>query len=164
MRVRPVPGRSGRVPGRTRPVTWNRRSPPFHQSCRTPTASAATVAFGAPQLWGSREWGETDPRLIALLERQLARIGDRDPARRVRVLATLTMELYSDETAIRGWGYANEALDIARRLGQPEELGIAVSAYLFSAGELTDHVPQLRAVLDEMLQGSQDLTPQVQAI
>ena len=126
---------------------------------------AAAVAFGAPQLWGSREWGETDPRLIALLEGQLARIGDSDPARRVRVLATLTMELYSDETAFRGWGYANEALDIARRLGQPEELGIAVSAYLFSAGELTDHLPQLRAILDEMLPGSQrDLTPQVQAI
>jgi DNA-binding CsgD family transcriptional regulator len=125
----------------------------------------AAVAFGAPRLWGSREWGETDPRLIALLEGQLARIGDRDPARRVRVLATLTMELYSDETAFRGWGYANEALDIARRLGQPEELGIAVCAYLFSAGELTDHVPQLRAILDEMLPGSQrDLSPQVQAI
>jgi DNA-binding CsgD family transcriptional regulator len=126
---------------------------------------AAAVAFGAPQLWGSREWGETDPRLIALLERQLGRIGDRDPARRVRVLATLAMELNSDQTAFRGWGYANEALDIARRRDQPEELGIAVSAYLFSAGELTDHVPQIRAVLDEMLQGSQrDLTPQVQAI
>jgi DNA-binding SARP family transcriptional activator/DNA-binding CsgD family transcriptional regulator len=126
---------------------------------------AAAVAFGAPQLWGSREWGETDPRLITLLERQLGRIGDRDPARRVRVLATLAMELNSDQTALRGWGYANEALDIARRLGQPEELGSAISAYLFSAGELTDHVPQLRAVLDEMLQGGKgDLTPQVQAI
>jgi DNA-binding SARP family transcriptional activator len=126
---------------------------------------AAAVAFGAPQLWGSREWGETDPRLIALLELQLGRIGGSDPARRVRILATLTTELNSDQTALRGWRYANEALDTARRLGQPEELGIAVSAYLFSAGELTDHVPQIRAVLDEMLQGSQpDLAPQVQAI
>jgi len=126
---------------------------------------AAAVAFGAPQLWGSREWGETDPGLIALLERQLDRIGGSDPARRVRILATLAFELNSDQTAIRGWDYANEALDTARRLGQPEELGIAVSAYLFSAGELTDHVPQIRAVLDEILQGSQgDLTPQVQAI
>ncbi|HKR69259.1 MAG TPA: LuxR C-terminal-related transcriptional regulator, partial [Streptosporangiaceae bacterium] len=98
-------------------------------------------------------------------EGQLSRIDDSDPARRVRVLATLTMELNSDETAFRGWSYANEALDIARRLGQAEELGIAVSAYLFSAGELTDHLPQLRAVLDEMLQDSQrDLSPQVQAI
>jgi energy-coupling factor transporter ATP-binding protein EcfA2 len=124
---------------------------------------AAAVAFGTPQLWGSREWGETDPRLIALLERQLSRIGGSDPACRVRILATLATELYSDLTA-RGWGYANEALDTARRLGQPEELGIAASAYLLSA-EATGHVPQIRAVLDEMLQGSQGLlTPQVQAI
>jgi predicted ATPase/DNA-binding SARP family transcriptional activator/DNA-binding CsgD family transcriptional regulator len=125
---------------------------------------AAAVAFGTPQLWGSREWGETDPRLIALLERQLNRIGGSDPACSVRILATLATELNSDQTALRGWDYANEALDTARRLAQPEELGIAVSAYLLSA-EATDHVPQIRAVLDEMLQGSQgDLTPQVQAI
>jgi DNA-binding SARP family transcriptional activator/DNA-binding CsgD family transcriptional regulator len=125
---------------------------------------AAAVAFGAPQLWGSREWGETDTRLIALLERQLNRIGDRDPARRVRILATLATELTSDEAAFRGWGYANQALDTARRLGRPEELGIAVSAYLWSA-EITDHVPQIRTLLDEMLQDSHgDLTPQVQAI
>src|SRR6516162_6312411 len=98
---------------------------------------AAAVAFGTPQLWGPREWGETDLRLIALLERQLDRIGDRDPTRRVRVLATLATELYFDEAAFRGWAYANEALDIARRLGRPEELGIAVSAYQWSA-EITD--------------------------
>ena len=40
---------------------------------------AAAVAFGARTV-GIREWGETDPRLIALLERQLGRIGDSDPA------------------------------------------------------------------------------------
>ena len=95
---------------------------------------AAAVAFGAPQLWGSREWGETDPRLVALLERQLERIADTDPARRVRILATLATELYFDQAAHRGWDYANQALDAARRLGQPDELGIAVSAYLLSAG------------------------------
>src|SRR6516162_2682442 len=125
---------------------------------------AAGVAFGAPQLWGSREWGETDARLIALLERQLDRIGDSDPARRVRILATLATELYFDEAAFRGWGYANEALEVARRLDQPDELGIAVSAYLWSA-EVTDNLPQLRAVIDEMLTRRQEhLTPQVQAI
>ena len=125
---------------------------------------AAGVAFGAPQLWGPREWGETDTRLIALLERQLGRIGDSDPARRVRILATLATELYFDEAAFRGWGYANEALEVARRLDQPDELGIAVSAYLWSA-EVTDNLPQLRAVIDEMLTRRQEhLTPQVQAI
>ena len=125
---------------------------------------AAAVAFGAPQLWGPREWGEIDARLIALLERQLDRIGDGDPARRVCVLATLAIELCFNEAAFRGWGYAHEALDTARRLGQPSELGIAASAYLWSA-EVTDHLPQYRVVLDEMLTGRPpDLTPQVQAI
>src|SRR5262249_60249297 len=107
---------------------------------------------GAPNGGGPPGGGRPAPRRTALLDRQLARIAARDPARRVRVLATLAMELNSDQTAFRGWGYANEALEIARRLAQPEELGIALSAYLFSAGELTDHVPQIRAVLDEMLQ------------
>jgi DNA-binding SARP family transcriptional activator len=125
---------------------------------------AAAVAFGAPQLWGPREWGETDPRLIALLEQQLDRVADRDPARRVRILATLATELYFDQAAFRGLRYADEALDTARRLGRPDELAIAVSAYLWSA-LVTDHLPQLHAVLDEMLRGRRPgLTSQGQAI
>jgi hypothetical protein len=125
---------------------------------------AAAVAFGAPQLWGSREWGETDTRLIALLERQLDRIGGSDPARRVRILATLATELNFEQAAARGWSYANEALDAARRLGQPEELGIAVSAFLLAA-MFIDHLRRLRAVVDDMLTHHwQDLTPRVVAI
>jgi DNA-binding SARP family transcriptional activator len=125
---------------------------------------AAAVAFGSPQLWGSREWSETDTRLIALLERQLDRIGDSDIARRIRILATLAGELNFDQAAARGWGYANEALDAARQLGQPEELGIAVSAYLLSA-LTTDRLPQLRAVVDEMRTGHwADLSPRVQTV
>jgi DNA-binding SARP family transcriptional activator len=124
----------------------------------------AAVAFGAPQLWGPREWGETDTGLIALLERQLDRIADGDPARRIRILATLATELYFDQAAFRGWRYANQALDEARRLGQPEELGIAVSAYILSATVL-DQVPQIRAVITEMLQGDRaKLTPLVETI
>jgi DNA-binding SARP family transcriptional activator len=125
---------------------------------------AAAVAFGAPQLWGPREWGETDTGLIGLLERQLDRVGDRDPARRIRILATLATELYFDQAAFRGWSYANQALDEARRLGRPEELAIAVSAYLLSA-VVSDHVPQIRAVIDEMLGGHQPkLTPRAETI
>jgi DNA-binding SARP family transcriptional activator/DNA-binding CsgD family transcriptional regulator/tetratricopeptide (TPR) repeat protein len=125
---------------------------------------AVAVALAAPQLWGPDEYGEIDPRLITLLERQLDRIADSDPARRVRILAALATELYFDETAHRGLRYASEALDIARRLGQPDELGIAVSAFLWAA-ELTDNWPELRAVLNEMLRGDgPDFTPQVQAI
>lgn len=86
---------------------------------------AAAVAFGTPALWGSREWGETDARLVALLERQLNRIADTDPVRRVRILSTLAAELSFGETAERGWLCATEALGIARSLGRPEELGVA---------------------------------------
>ena len=125
---------------------------------------AAAVAFGAPQLWGPREWGETAPRLITLLERQLDRVAGSDPARRVRILATLATELYFDEAAFRGLRYATEALDTARRLGRPDELGIAVSAYLWSA-LVTDQLPRIHAVLDEMFRGRRpDLTPRGQAI
>jgi len=125
---------------------------------------AVAVAFGAPQLWGPDERDEMDTRLIALLERQLDRIGDRDPARRVRILAALATELYFVETAHRALRYAGQALDIARRLGQPDELAIAVSAYLWSA-LVTDSWPEIRAVLGEMLRsGRPGFTPQMQAI
>ncbi|HUL25340.1 MAG TPA: BTAD domain-containing putative transcriptional regulator [Streptosporangiaceae bacterium] len=127
-------------------------------------ALAAAVAFGTPQLWGPRDWGDSDPRLTMLLERQLDRIADGDPARRIRILATLATELYFDQEVYRGWEYANQALAAARRLRQPEELGIAVSAYLLSA-TVSDHVRQIRGVIDEMLQRHRgDLTPRVQAI
>ena len=91
---------------------------------------AAAVVFGAPQLWGPREWGETDTGLIALLERQLDRIADGDPARRIRILATLATELYFDQAAFRGWRYANQALDEARRLGRPDEAAALAQAGL----------------------------------
>jgi DNA-binding SARP family transcriptional activator len=125
---------------------------------------AAAVAFGAPALWGSREWGETDTRLIALLERQLDRVADTDPVRRVRILSTLAGELAFGEMVGRAWGYAEEAIGIARRLGQPDELGIAISGYLL-AGLGTDHLPERRAVIDEMLSSDRlAFTPVVQAL
>jgi hypothetical protein len=110
-------------------------------------------------LWGSRAWGETDPHLIALLERQLARVapgrpgspaGPEDQARHVRLLATLATEHWFGDLAERGWAFAIEALRIARQLRQPQELGLAVSVYLTQALG-TDHLPERRALLDELL-------------
>ena len=125
---------------------------------------AAAVAFGAPALWGSREWGETDTRLVALLERQLDRIAGTDPARRVRILSTLAGELSFGEMVVRSWGYAEEALGIARQIGQPDELGIAISGYLL-AGLGTDRLAERRAVIDEMLgDDGPVLTPAAQAL
>ncbi len=112
---------------------------------------AAAVAFGRPALWGSREWGETDPQLIGLLERQLGKVAPDDP-RRVRILSTLAVELSFDATAERGWRLALESLSAARSLGRPEELGLAVSACLL-VGLGADHLAERRAVLDDALAG-----------
>jgi hypothetical protein len=110
----------------------------------------AAAAFAMPALWGSRDWGETDGRLIALLERQLDRIDPGDDERRVRVLSALAAELNFGESAERGWALAQEALVIARRLGRPEELSAAVSACQLT-GLAADHVAERREIINEML-------------
>lgn len=125
---------------------------------------AAAVGFGAPALWGSREWGETDTRLVALLQRQLNRVEPADHARRARILSTLAAELSFGDTAERGWALAREALGTARRLGRPEELGVAVSACLLCALS-ADHLAERRAIMDEMLGSDRaELTPLVRAL
>ena len=83
---------------------------------------AAAVAFGAPQLWGSRDWSETDTRLIALLERQLDRIGDSDTPRRIRILATLAGELAIIGVGVDCGGAVDRLLaGLAWRLGHLDE-------------------------------------------
>jgi DNA-binding SARP family transcriptional activator len=93
---------------------------------------SAAVAFGSVSLWGSRAWGKSDPYLVGVLERQLTRLGDTEDGRMVRVLSTLATELHFDEDAELGVGYGQKALALARRLGDPATLGIAVTAYLHS--------------------------------
>lgn len=124
---------------------------------------SAATEFGAPALWGSREWGQSDQHLTGLLERQLNRIADTDPGRRIRILSTLATELSRDPDADRGWTYANEALAEARRLRQPVELSIAFSACLLSA-RATDRLKQHRGILRDMLKHQQELTVPAQAM
>jgi DNA-binding SARP family transcriptional activator len=93
---------------------------------------SAAVAFGSVSLWHSRAWGQSDSHLVGVLQRQLARLGDTEDGRTVRVLSTLASELYFDEDAELGLGYGRRALDLARRLGDPATLGIAITAYLHS--------------------------------
>jgi DNA-binding SARP family transcriptional activator len=113
---------------------------------------SAAVAFGSVSLWGSRAWGQSDPRLVAVLERQLARLGHTEDGRTVRVLSTLASELYFDENAELGVGYGRRALDLARRLGDPATLGIAITAYLHSTrvnNRLGARVPVIEEFLDQ---------------
>ena len=92
---------------------------------------SAAVAFGSVSLWGSRAWGQTDQHLVGVLQRQLARLDGTEDHRTVRLLSTLASELYFDEYADPGMAYAERALELGRRVGDPSALGIAISGYLY---------------------------------
>lgn len=126
---------------------------------------AAAVAFGSAALWGSREWGETDHALVAILQRQLSRLTDPEDERRVGICATLAVELYFGDDAPVGWEYANQALAVARQLGTPEPLGLAASAYLLSA-LVNDHIDARVTLIGELLdqQPTLGLPPDVEAV
>jgi DNA-binding SARP family transcriptional activator len=111
---------------------------------------SAAVAFGSVSLWGSRAWGQSDPHLVGVLQRQLARLGDAEDARTVLVLSTLASELHHDEDAELGLGYGQRALDLARRLGDPGTLGIAVTAYLQST-RANNRLGAIGPVIEEFL-------------
>lgn len=125
---------------------------------------AAAVAFGSVALWGSRAWGQTDPRLVGILERQLARLADAEDERTVLLLSTLAGELYFDEDAKVGLGYAARAVELARRLGDPGVLGVALSGYLLST--LANDTLQARtAVIEEFLSHPElGLGPDIEAV
>jgi tetratricopeptide (TPR) repeat protein len=111
---------------------------------------SAAVAFGSVSLWGSRAWGQSDAQLVNVLQRQLARLGDTEDGRTVLVLSTLASELHHDEEAELGLGYGQRALDLARRLGDPATLGIAITAYLQST-RANNRLGAIGPVIEEFL-------------
>jgi tetratricopeptide (TPR) repeat protein len=123
----------------------------------------AAVAFGSVSLWGARAWGEPDFGLIGILEEQLRRY-DGDDVMRVRLLATLSSELYHSQRQDEAWTCAMDALTIARRLGDPESYGIAVAASL-TASQGPDHSAEWRAIVEEVLSGvGPTTTPALEAV
>ena len=112
---------------------------------------AAAVAFGAPALWGSREWGETDVGLVALLERQLARIvGHRSgppcahPVRPWRA-SWRSVRWSSARGAMRRRRSASRGSSASRTSSA------SPSAAICWRRLGTDHLAERRAVIDEML-------------
>ncbi len=125
---------------------------------------SAAVAFGSVSLWGSRPWGSPDRHLVDVLERQLARLGGNEDGRMVRLLSTLSRELYFGDDAATGLGYAERALEMGRRLGDPSELGIALSAYIGST-LANDRLRGRLATIQEFLERPElGLGPDVESI
>ena len=79
--------------------------------------------------------GFVDEPHVALLDEALERIGPRDEPLRVRLLCSLARALYWSDSARRRADLVAEALEMARRLGDPSTLAFALStAQLATSG------------------------------
>jgi hypothetical protein len=88
------------------------------------------TAFDVPRIWFSHEYGETDDELVGMVEQTLARLPPGDHPLRCRLLTTLAFELHGAESE-RGYQASAQALEIARRLGDPGVLTVAINGRYF---------------------------------
>ena len=90
------------------------------------------TAFDVPQVFYSREYGGTDDQLVATVEQTLTRLPPGDQPLRCRLLTTLAFELDGAESE-RGYQASAEAVEMARRLGDPGALTVAINARCFQS-------------------------------
>jgi len=94
----------------------------------------AVALFGQVAPWGSRRYGDHDPSVIAVLERQLDRLRDgADRSLRARLLATVGTELYYTDRRDDGEHFSLEAIELAREIGDADLLGQVLTNYWTAA-------------------------------
>jgi YVTN family beta-propeller protein len=118
----------------------------------------AALGYGGRVIWDA---SRDDPQLGALLERALRALGDEDSILRVRVLARLAAGPLRDSTADadRRHALAAEALEVARRLGDPWTLAHAMLGYISSrhSPAFTHQVPQYAREITQVALQAGDL-------
>ncbi|HEX2173772.1 MAG TPA: LuxR C-terminal-related transcriptional regulator, partial [Dehalococcoidia bacterium] len=113
------------------------------------TADAlAAAALGFEDNWATV--GVVDRYAVGLLEEALDRLGPNDPARRARILARLALELYWSETPRRAVELGQEALDLARQVGDPAALAAALRSQHYTL-QGPDSRERRLAIAGEML-------------
>ena len=85
----------------------------------------AAAGYGGRFLWTH---GLTDDRLVPLLEEGLAAVGAGDSALRVRLLSRLAAALRHGPTRARRERLMDEAIQMARRIGDPVTIASALTA------------------------------------
>jgi hypothetical protein len=83
------------------------------------------TSFDRARQWQLSEHGAVDHELVDTVEATLARLPPGDHSLRCRLLATLAFELHGADSE-RGYQASAEALDMARRLGDPSALRVAI--------------------------------------
>ncbi|MDX6663271.1 MAG: eukaryotic-like serine/threonine-protein kinase [Solirubrobacterales bacterium] len=97
------------------------------------------------------EVGIVDERIIELLERALAAIGEEDSSQRALLLSALAQQNYWIDPAGRAQQLSQQAVEMARRLDDPRTLAAALGRHYFSAVGPTGTEQQI-AITNEMLE------------
>jgi tetratricopeptide (TPR) repeat protein len=114
--------------------------------------AAATLGFGGVVVGV----GTVDATLVSLLEESLARLEERDDPVRARVQARLATELYFTADDQRPAALSQDAVDMARRLGDPGALIHALEARHFSVWG-TDDAAERLALANEIVRLAEEL-------
>jgi class 3 adenylate cyclase len=94
--------------------------------------------------------GRVDEELIALIEEALETVGPEDSPLRSQLLSGLAQELYWVDAAGRSNDVGIEALEMARRVGDPESLAFALIRRQFTGGVGPDETRRRLRESDEM--------------
>jgi tetratricopeptide (TPR) repeat protein len=125
-----------------------RQAASLARELRSPERVArAALGYGGPR--GS--FGVVDRELVSLLEEALATLGRRDDAVRARLLARLAMELYFAGAAEQRATLVDEAVAIARRLGDPATIAYALNAR-YAALWSPENAAERLEIADEVLE------------
>jgi DNA-binding SARP family transcriptional activator len=90
------------------------------------------TAFDVPRPWYTHEYGAADDELVATVEQTLARLPSGDGRLRCQLLTTLAFELEGAESE-RGYQASADAVEMARRLGDPDVLTMAINGRYMQA-------------------------------
>ena len=120
-------------------------------------ALLARAALGVAGPWSTL--GREDPEVVAVLEEALAGLGEEDSPLRARLLARLSLELYYAGQPERRMALSEEAVALARRLGDPATLASALDArhYVLWRPENVDERLEVAAELRRIAEQAGDL-------
>jgi DNA-binding SARP family transcriptional activator len=93
---------------------------------RSDQLARAAIGYGGRFVWAR---AGSDAALVPLLERALAAISEDDSPERVRLLARLAPAIRDEPLRERRLRLAHEALEMARRIGDPRTLAYALDGY-----------------------------------
>ncbi|MGP3936391.1 BTAD domain-containing putative transcriptional regulator [Nonomuraea sp. KM88] len=118
------------------------------------------VSFEVPTFWSSREYGTLDTTLIEAVERALTRLPPGDGTTRCRLLTTLAFELEGEPTE-RGYLASQEAVAMARRLGDPALLVLALNGRLHQTFRYGGHAERALIGAELLRLSGSDVTVEV---